>query len=427
MPDTTAPTISAVTTSGLTATSVTVSFTTSEAATAWVAYTSTACPCPTVTSAVVGTAHTVPLTGLNPDTIYQYVVSASDSTGNVGSSATLTFRTLVAPVDTQVPTVAFTQPAAGLVVGTVAVTATASDNVGVASVQFRVDGVNLGAADTVAPYGVSWETTTAADGPHTLTAVARDFAGNTATATVLVTVQNTLTPHYLAFDGVDDYLEVADAAELSFGTGTADRPLTVEMWLRADALGRHQLLGKWGETANQEYRLRIVSGYLVLALRDQSAGAEVSADTQANFASLAGGWHHVAATYDGRGGATAANGITIYVDGVAVPVWRNNNPAYVAMEDLAAPLVVGRESQGWNQYGGALDEVRLWNVARTGPQIAAARDGELTGTEPGLVGYWRLNEGTGLTATDNGPGGHTALLLLGPTWQAGGPPVTPLP
>src|SRR5207247_605507 len=67
----------------------------------------------------------------------------------------------------------------------------ASDNVGVVGVQFKLDGTNLGAENTTAPYVVSWNTTTASTGSHTLTAVARDAAGNTATsATVTVTVDN---------------------------------------------------------------------------------------------------------------------------------------------------------------------------------------------------------------------------------------------
>ena len=68
---------------------------------------------------------------------------------------------------------------------------TATDNVGVAGVQFKVDGANLGAEVTTAPYGVTWNTTTTADGAHVLTAVARDAAGNVATsAGVTVTVAN---------------------------------------------------------------------------------------------------------------------------------------------------------------------------------------------------------------------------------------------
>ena len=95
--------------------------------------------------------------------------------------------------DTTPPTVAVTAPAGGATVSgtTVAVTASASDNVGVTSVQFKLDGVNLGTADTTAPYSVSWNSTTASNGTHTLTAVATDAAGNTTTsAPVTVTVSN---------------------------------------------------------------------------------------------------------------------------------------------------------------------------------------------------------------------------------------------
>src|SRR5439155_25113533 len=69
--------------------------------------------------------------------------------------------------------------------------ASATDNVGVVGVQFKLDGANLGAEVTVAPYSMSWNTTLSANGSHTVTAVARDAAGNTATsAAVIVTVTN---------------------------------------------------------------------------------------------------------------------------------------------------------------------------------------------------------------------------------------------
>ena len=71
------------------------------------------------------------------------------------------------------------------------VSASASDNVGVTGVQFKLDGADLGAEDTSAPYSIVWDTTGVANGPHTLTAVARDAANNTATAAdVGVTVSN---------------------------------------------------------------------------------------------------------------------------------------------------------------------------------------------------------------------------------------------
>ena len=100
------------------------------------------------------------------------------------------------PADTTPPTVGITSPAGGQTVqATVTVAANAADNVGVAGVQLLLDGAGLGAEDTSAPYSVSWNTATAADGPHTLTAVARDAAGNRTTSSpVTVTVSNNAPP-----------------------------------------------------------------------------------------------------------------------------------------------------------------------------------------------------------------------------------------
>ncbi len=98
--------------------------------------------------------------------------------------------------DTTPPSVSISSPASGATVsGTITVTATATDNRGVTGVQFQLDGVNGGAEDTAAPYSISWDTTTASSGSHTLTAVARDAAGNTTTsAPVTVTVSNAPVP-----------------------------------------------------------------------------------------------------------------------------------------------------------------------------------------------------------------------------------------
>src|SRR5262249_38901304 len=94
-------------------------------------------------------------------------------------------------VDATPPTVSMTAPAnATTVSGSVTVSATASDNVGVVGVQFLLDGVNLGAEDTASPYSVTWNTTSASNGSHTVSARARDAAGNSSTASVTVTVNN---------------------------------------------------------------------------------------------------------------------------------------------------------------------------------------------------------------------------------------------
>src|SRR6266496_3255821 len=97
--------------------------------------------------------------------------------------------------DTTPPTVSITAPANGATVsGTISVSADASDNVGVAGVQFLLDGAALGAEDTAAPYSVALDTTKVANGSHTLAATARDAAGNRASASVAVIVFNDTTP-----------------------------------------------------------------------------------------------------------------------------------------------------------------------------------------------------------------------------------------
>ena len=95
-------------------------------------------------------------------------------------------------VDTTPPSVTITAPASGAnVTNTISVSADAADDIGVAAVQFQLDGVSMGSEDTVAPYSMSLDTTTAGDGSHTLAAVARDATGNQATsAAVSVTVSN---------------------------------------------------------------------------------------------------------------------------------------------------------------------------------------------------------------------------------------------
>jgi hypothetical protein len=116
---------------------------------------------------------------------------AKDTAGNSATSAGVTV-TVNNAKDTTPPTVSITSPATGATVsGTITVTATASDKVGVASVQFQLDGANLGSLLTAAPYSVSWNTAGASNGSHILTAIAKDTAGNSATsAGVTVTVNN---------------------------------------------------------------------------------------------------------------------------------------------------------------------------------------------------------------------------------------------
>jgi hypothetical protein len=82
-------------------------------------------------------------------------------------------------------------------------------------VQFKLDGANLGAEDTSAPYSVTWNTTAAANGSHTLSAVARDAAGNRSTSsTVTVQVNN-----------VNTAPTISSIANRTVNTGTSTGPI----------------------------------------------------------------------------------------------------------------------------------------------------------------------------------------------------------
>jgi peptidoglycan/xylan/chitin deacetylase (PgdA/CDA1 family) len=88
--------------------------------------------------------------------------------------------------------VAVTAPAANSTVsGSVPLTASATSDSGVAGVQFKVDGINIGSEVTTAPYQTTWDSTTTANGAHTVTAVLRASDGTlTTSANTPVTVNN---------------------------------------------------------------------------------------------------------------------------------------------------------------------------------------------------------------------------------------------
>jgi len=124
--------------------------------------------------------------------VHVIAVVARDAAGNsrIAASVGVTVNN-----DTTAPTVAMTTPInGGVVAGAVVLDATASDTVGVAGVQFTLDGANIGWERTSAPYTITWNSGSVANGTHVIAAIARDAAGNTQTAAgVTITVNNDLT------------------------------------------------------------------------------------------------------------------------------------------------------------------------------------------------------------------------------------------
>ena len=188
----TGPAISAVGVNSISQTSGTVTWTTDVSSTSQVEYgTTIAYGTLTTLNSTMVTSHSQVLSGLTAGTLYHYRVHSKNSSGVESVSGDFAFSTNNTS-DTTPPSVSITSPVSGASVsGTVSVTANASDNVGVASVQFLLDGVNLGPLDTSSPYQLSWNTTTASNGTHVLSAIALDAAGNAGNAVgVAVTVSN---------------------------------------------------------------------------------------------------------------------------------------------------------------------------------------------------------------------------------------------
>ena len=114
-----------------------------------------------------------------------------------------------------------------------------------------------------------------------------------------------------------------------------------------------------------------------------------------------GQWHHLAAVYDGAV-------MRLHVDGQLVngSTKQSGDIAYPAKGRL---LIGGYENQdGVKSFSGRIDEVRLWNRVRTAADIKQAMNSRLTGSEPGLVGYWRLDQGKGDAVPDGVKEKHDA-------------------
>jgi len=88
-------------------------------------------------------------------------------------------------------------------------------------------------------------------------------------------------------------------------------------------------------------------------------------------------------------------------------------------------LSLGANTIDSRYFAGLIDEIRLWSVVRTPAEIAGAMRKRLDGTEPGLVGYYRLDESEGITASDGSPSKNDATLAGGGNWVPSDAPICP--
>ena len=320
---------------------------------------------------------------------YYYKVTAEDATGNVGPTSNEASASVA--TDTTAPTVSVTAPTSGsTATGIVTVTASASDAVGVAGVQFRIDSQNLGAEDTVAPYSIDWDSRGELNGSHTLRAIARDAAGNTRTSSAItVTVNNagvSQTGLQVAY-GFDDgsgtvALDASGSARngtlvgatwstagrfggavsLSGQSSEVDPPalgtfyktgFTYEAWvLKQSSKVDVGLLGTfvsggpmlWVDHLAGRYRLTL--------------GASFADYLDSGRTPAVGQWQHVAATYDG----TVAR---IYIDGA-----QTASTTFTGNVGNSNTWRIGAYgSPAGNFFDGLVDNVRIYDRALTASEI----------------------------------------------------------
>lgn len=180
-----------------------------------------------------------------------------------------------------------------------------------------------------------------------------------------------------AFDGnADSYIYLGN--DLNIGTND----FTAEAWFRVNALsgGVQGVLGKSrnGPGSGRWALYLLKTGKIRFLV--QYDDTTVTVDSTAGLST--GTWMHAAAVWDRDAG------ITIYVNGVS-----NAFSAASNATDLVYnyPVTIGRYDTLYPLLGEVAD-ARVWNVARTPEEIAANYTNRLTGTEAGLVGYWRLDE-----------------------------------
>lgn len=336
---------------------------------------------------------------------YLWVVTAQDAYGNVGPQSNEATTSVVG--DTTFPTVSLTSPAPGsTVVGVVTMAASADDDVGVAGVQFLLDGQSLGAEDTTSPYAIPWSSGLSTNGPHTVAARARDARGNTTdSAPVAVTVANSQlqglvlayaldegigtmardssgnanrgsivnalwtgsghTGSALLYDGTGDYISAPNSTTVN----VAGQGLTVEMWanITSSSTVDYVLLGKpWtaGTTGVPPYQYGVEFDANNAKTIDFFYGDTTG--TQRGPFSMTpplGTWTHIAWTFDG----TTVRG---YLDGVL----KVSAAAAGSIQTRPTPVHIGVDGSLNQGYKGRLDDVRIYNRALSLAEVGQDRN-----------------------------------------------------
>jgi len=201
----------------------------------------------------------------------------------------------------------------------------------------------------------------------------------------------------IELDGVDDYVNVGDADNLSFGDGSSDSPFSISAWVNIDSNNRFRIVSKYD--SNLEYLFSTTgSGILCMNLYDNSNGSRISRRISSVMATNT--WIHLIATYDG---SSSSSGIKIYMNGSRADDTTSNSGSYTAMENTTAPFEIGKNLS--TVANGHIDEVAIFNS-----ELSASDVSSIYGTGvptslssySSLVSWWRCGDSdTAPTLTDN--------------------------
>ena len=195
----------------------------------------------------------------------------------------------------------------------------------------------------------------------------------------------------LSFDGTG-YIDCGDSDIFSFGNGSSDNPFSISAWINITATTSQGIVTKYGSsTSLREWLFYTTGGKIRLLLWSGSTNNIATSSTVLSTNT----WYHVLATYDGRGGSTAYDGINIYVNGVLESVTKNGG-SYTAMSNTSQPVQIATHSGG-SFLDGKIDETSIFNYSLSEAQVLEiynnGRPKDLStfsGTAP--ISWWRLGE-----------------------------------
>lgn len=207
----------------------------------------------------------------------------------------------------------------------------------------------------------------------------------------------------LQFNGLGTYVTVGSRPELKI-TGSS---LTLEAWIKPTGRGSDATAGGMIVGREGEYLLaRFADGTIRYAL---AATSPAWGWNSTGITVPTNQWSHVALTYDGTS-------VTFYLNG-ALRALVGGSGVIGDADAARNDFIIGNRQLAAQLFQGQMDEVRIWNVARSQSEIQAAMNRPLTGSEAGLLGYYRFEEGFGFTAGDASGHGLTGFISEAPVWD----------